>query len=94
MPVTCDVNRKSTLLYDKAVEEVGLVDISVQNAGIITIATVEELTEDEWHGSLVREPQIENRQKRWRFYCNIFVTILHTAKNCVFSSVWWVGAVS
>ena len=29
-------------------EEFGRVDISVQNAGIITIATVEEMTEDEW----------------------------------------------
>jgi hypothetical protein len=75
-------------MYDKAVEWFGRVDISVPNAGIITIATVEELTEDEWHGSLVREPQIENRQERWPFYCNIFVTILHTPKNCVFSSVW------
>ena len=31
----------------KAVEEFGDVDISVQNAGIITIAAVEEMTEDE-----------------------------------------------
>ena len=63
MPVTCDVSRKPALLYDKAVEEFGSVDISVQNAGIITIATVEELTEDEWDRFVVRESQIENRQK-------------------------------
>jgi meso-butanediol dehydrogenase/(S,S)-butanediol dehydrogenase/diacetyl reductase len=50
LPVTCDVSQKPAveLLYDKAVEEFGRVDISVQNAGIITIATVEEMTEDEW----------------------------------------------
>jgi hypothetical protein len=76
LPVTCDVSQKPAveLLYDKAVEEFGRVDISVQNAGIITIATVEEMTEDEWDRFLVRESQIENRQKRWPFYCNIFVT--------------------
>ena len=58
----------------KAVEEFGDVDISVQNAGIITIATVEEMTEDEWDRFFVGESKIENRQKRWSFYCTIFVT--------------------
>lgn len=51
----------------KAVEEFGDVDIFVQNAGIITIATVEEMTEDEWDRFFVRASQIENRQKRWHF---------------------------
>ena len=55
-------------------EEYGRVDISAQNAGIITIATVEEMTEDEWDRFLLRESQIEDRQKRWTFYCNMFVT--------------------
>ena len=64
LPVTCDVSQKPALLYDKAVEEFGRVDISVQNAGIITVATVEEMTEDEWDRCLVRESQIENRQRR------------------------------
>lgn len=50
LPVTCDVSQKPDVevLYDKAMEEFGRVDISVQNAGIITIARVEEMTEDEW----------------------------------------------
>ena len=65
MPVTCDVNQKPAveLLYDRDVEEFGRVDISVQNAGIITIATGEEMTEDEWGRLVVRESQIENRKK-------------------------------
>ena len=52
LPVICDVSQKSDVegLYDKALEEFGRVDISVQNAGIITIARVEEMTEDEWEG--------------------------------------------
>ena len=84
MPVTYDVSRNPALLYDKAVEEFGRVDISVQNTGIITIATVEEMTEDEWDRFLVRESQIENRQKRWPFYCNIIVTntITQVATHC------------
>ena len=50
LPVTCDVSQKPDVeaLYDKAVEEFGRVDISVQNAGVITIAKIEEMTEDEW----------------------------------------------
>ena len=35
-------------LYDKAESAFGRVDISVQNAGVITIARIEAMTEDEW----------------------------------------------
>lgn len=35
-------------LYDRAESAFGRIDISVQNAGIITIARIEAMTEDEW----------------------------------------------
>ena len=35
-------------IYDKAESAFGRVDISVQNAGVITIARIEAMTEDEW----------------------------------------------
>jgi meso-butanediol dehydrogenase/(S,S)-butanediol dehydrogenase/diacetyl reductase len=46
----CDVTDIAQVkaLYEFAVKEFGGVDISVQNAGIITIAKVEDLTEKEW----------------------------------------------
>ena len=37
-----------TALYDAAEQHFGRVDISVQNAGVITIAKVEDMTESEW----------------------------------------------
>ncbi|MBH0239349.1 SDR family oxidoreductase [Methylobrevis albus] len=37
-----------TALYDAAERAYGTVDISVQNAGVITIARVEDMTEAEW----------------------------------------------
>ncbi|MFL5239575.1 MAG: SDR family oxidoreductase [Rhizomicrobium sp.] len=45
-----DVTKKSDViaLYDAAEREFGGIDISVQNAGIITIARVEAMTESEW----------------------------------------------
>ena len=48
--LVCDVTRKSDvdLLYVTAFERYGSVDISVQNAGVITIARLEELDEEEW----------------------------------------------
>lgn len=48
--VICDVTDKATVraLYDAADSAFGSVDISVQNAGVITIAKVEDLTEAEW----------------------------------------------
>jgi meso-butanediol dehydrogenase/(S,S)-butanediol dehydrogenase/diacetyl reductase len=50
LPVVCDVASASNVvaLYQQAVERFGSVDVSVQNAGIITIAKVEDLTEAEW----------------------------------------------
>lgn len=46
-----DVTNKEDVirLYDFAEEKFGRVDISVQNAGVITIAKIEELTEAEWN---------------------------------------------
>jgi meso-butanediol dehydrogenase/(S,S)-butanediol dehydrogenase/diacetyl reductase len=35
-------------IYDRAEEAFGRVDISVQNAGVITIARIEDMTEAEW----------------------------------------------
>jgi meso-butanediol dehydrogenase/(S,S)-butanediol dehydrogenase/diacetyl reductase len=45
-----DVTKKAdvTALYDLAEREFGRVDISVQNAGVITIARIEAMTEAEW----------------------------------------------
>ncbi len=46
----CDVTNKEEVgkLYDEAERTFGGVDISIQNAGVITIAKVEDLTEEEW----------------------------------------------
>ena len=48
--IVADVTSKADVarLYDAAEQAFGRVDISVQNAGVITIARVEEMTEDEW----------------------------------------------
>lgn len=48
--VVVDVTDKAQVmtLYDTAEQKFGKVDISIQNAGVITIARVEELTEAEW----------------------------------------------
>lgn len=53
-PVICDVTNVSDVvaLYDQAEERFGRVDISIQNAGIITIAKVEDLTESEWDATM------------------------------------------
>ena len=52
--VLCDVTDKDAVaaVYDRAEKEFGQVDISVQNAGIITIAKVEDLTEREWDATM------------------------------------------
>ncbi len=52
--VVCDVRNTSDVqhLYDQAELRFGGVDISFQNAGIITIASVEELTEQEWDDTM------------------------------------------
>lgn len=52
--IVCDVTDKGAVkaMYDEAVEAHGGVDVSVQNAGIITIARVEDLTEQEWDATM------------------------------------------
>lgn len=48
--VIADVTKKSDViaLYDAAERTFGSVDVSIQNAGIITIARIESMTEKEW----------------------------------------------
>ncbi|MCW2306319.1 SDR family oxidoreductase [Rhodobium gokarnense] len=50
LPVVCNVTDIDAVkaLYDAAEAEFGAVDISMQNAGIITIAKIEDMTEKEW----------------------------------------------
>lgn len=52
--VVCDVTDGESVraLYDRAEKEYGRVDISFQNAGIITIAEVGAMTEEEWDAVL------------------------------------------
>ncbi len=54
LAVVCDVTDRDDVvaLYEQAEDRFGRVDISIQNAGIITIARVEDLTEDEWDATL------------------------------------------
>lgn len=48
--VVCDVTNRDAIvaMYDLAEKTFGPVDISVQNAGVITIAKIEDMTEREW----------------------------------------------
>lgn len=50
----CDVSNIAQVkaLYDFATTTFGAIDVSIQNAGIITIAKVEDLTETEWDATL------------------------------------------
>ena len=52
--VVCDVTDKAAVqaLYAQAAQHFGSVDISVQNAGIITIAKIEDLTEQDWDATM------------------------------------------
>ncbi|NJO37294.1 MAG: SDR family oxidoreductase [Rhizobiales bacterium] len=54
LPVLCDVTDIEAVkrLYDQAEAEFGAVDVSIQNAGIITIARIEDLTEKDWDDTL------------------------------------------
>lgn len=54
MGVVCNVADKDqvTELYNTAAKDFGGVDISVQNAGIITIAKVEDLSEKDWDDTM------------------------------------------
>jgi len=51
IPVLCDVTDRAQVeaLYDRAMKEFGRLDVSVQNAGVITIAPIDRLTEAEWN---------------------------------------------
>jgi meso-butanediol dehydrogenase / (S,S)-butanediol dehydrogenase / diacetyl reductase len=51
LPAICDVTVKSEVeaLYQKAADKFGTVDVSIQNAGIITIDKLEDLTEKDWN---------------------------------------------
>jgi meso-butanediol dehydrogenase/(S,S)-butanediol dehydrogenase/diacetyl reductase len=46
----CDVTNKTEVdaLYDLALSKFGKIDVSIQNAGVITIARIEELPEKDW----------------------------------------------
>ncbi|WP_029062045.1 glucose 1-dehydrogenase [Labrenzia sp. DG1229] len=48
--VLCDVTDREAVvaMYDRAEQEFGSIDVSVQNAGVITIARIEDMTEAEW----------------------------------------------
>ncbi|MBV8585936.1 MAG: glucose 1-dehydrogenase [Verrucomicrobia bacterium] len=48
--VVCDVTDKAAVddLFDQALHHYGQLDVSIQNAGVITIAKIEDLTEGEW----------------------------------------------
>ena len=54
LPVPCDVSdiASVTALYERAEAEFGSVDVSIQNAGIITIAKVEDLSEADWDATM------------------------------------------
>src|SRR5258708_8930379 len=50
IPVICDVTSKAEVerLFAVAIKPFAAVDVSIQNAGVITIAKIEDLTEAEW----------------------------------------------
>src|SRR5690349_16129471 len=51
LAVECDVTNKAQVesLYERAAAQFGTIDVSVQNAGVITIAQLENLTEKDWN---------------------------------------------
>ena len=50
LSLVVDVTRKEQVqaMYERVAHELGEVDISVQNAGVITVARLEDMTEQEW----------------------------------------------
>jgi meso-butanediol dehydrogenase/(S,S)-butanediol dehydrogenase/diacetyl reductase len=48
--IVCDVTDRTSVdaLYDRTVKEFGRLDVSVQNAGVITISRLEDLPEADW----------------------------------------------
>ena len=51
LAVECDVTKRAQVesLYERAAAQFGTIDVSVQNAGVITIAPLENLTEKDWN---------------------------------------------
>lgn len=49
--LTCDITKKEQVenLYEQTVKEFGTVDVSVQNAGVITISELDKLSEKDWN---------------------------------------------
>lgn len=49
--IVMDVTKKDQVeeLYAKTFDTFGKIDVSIQNAGVITVKKLEELTEDEWN---------------------------------------------
>lgn len=54
LPLLCDVTRPAEVAaaYERTERDLGPIGVSVQNAGVITIAKVEDLTEREWDMNL------------------------------------------
>lgn len=50
LPIVADVSvkRQAEDIFDQAIREFGKLDVSVHNAGVITIAKIDELPEEEW----------------------------------------------
>jgi meso-butanediol dehydrogenase/(S,S)-butanediol dehydrogenase/diacetyl reductase len=50
LPIVADVSvkRQAEDIFNQAIREFGKLDVSVQNAGVITIAKIDELPEEEW----------------------------------------------
>ena len=50
LPVVADVSQKAEVegMFNRVLEEFGKLDVSIHNAGVITIARITELTEEEW----------------------------------------------
>jgi meso-butanediol dehydrogenase / (S,S)-butanediol dehydrogenase / diacetyl reductase len=50
LSIVCDVTSKKDVeqLYQQVMQKFGKVDVSIQNAGVITIAKIEDMTEAEW----------------------------------------------
>lgn len=48
--ILCDVTDRVSVeaMYETIMREYGRIDVSVQNAGVITIAKIEDMTEEEW----------------------------------------------
>jgi len=50
LPIVADVSVKNQVedMFDRTVREFGRLDVSVHNAGVITIASIDEMSEAEW----------------------------------------------